>query len=90
METCPGRMRNQVCPLTLPNLLGVSEKAITQLAKSGIIAPAPSGRYHLQASVYDYCAFLQSMMGRTEEVESSREHATLVTTAAKDQGGTPR
>jgi hypothetical protein len=26
-------MRNQVSPRTLPNLLGVSEKAITQLAK---------------------------------------------------------
>jgi hypothetical protein len=35
--------------------LGVSEKAIMQLAKRGIIAPAPRGRYHLQASVYSYC-----------------------------------
>ena len=66
------RMRNQVSAHTLANLLGVSEKAIIQLAKRGIIAPAPKGRYHLQASVHSYCAFLRAI-GRTGEVESPEE-----------------
>ena len=61
-------MRNQVSAHTLASLLGVSEKALTQLAKRGVIAPAPKGRYHLQASVYSYCAFLRAI-GRAGEVE---------------------
>jgi hypothetical protein len=52
-------MRNQVSAHTLASLLGVSEKAIIQLAKRGVIAPAPKGRYYLQASVHSYCAFLR-------------------------------
>ena len=68
-------MRNQVSAHTLSNLLGVSEKAITQLAKRGVIAPAPKGRYHLQASVYSYCAFLRAI-GRAGEVESFEDSAS--------------
>ena len=68
-------MRNQVSARTLANLLGVSDNAITQLAKRGVIAPAPKGRYHLQASVYSYCAFLRALIARTGEVESPEEHA---------------
>ena len=69
-------MRNQVSARTLADLLGVSEKVITQLAKRGVVAPAPKGRYHLQASVYSYCAFLRAMIGHTAEVESSEEPAS--------------
>ena len=73
-------MRNQVSTRTLANLLGVSEKAITELAKRGIIATAPRGRYHLQASVYSYCAFLRAVAaGHTEE------DAALVDTKSKRQ-----
>jgi hypothetical protein len=68
-------MRNQVSGRTLANLLGVSENAITRLAKRGVIAPAPKGRYHLQASVHSYCAFLRALIGGTGEVESPDEHA---------------
>jgi hypothetical protein len=68
-------MRNQVSAHTLANLLGLSEKAIIQLAKRGIIAPAPKGRYYLQSSVHSYCAFLRAMIGRTGKDESSDEHA---------------
>jgi hypothetical protein len=50
----------------------VRPKAITQLARRGVIAPAPKGRYHVQASVYSYCAFLRAMIG---QVESSEEQA---------------
>ena len=68
-------MRNQVSARTLANLLGVSEKAITQLAKRGVISPAPKGRYHLQASVYSYCAFLRAI-GGSGEVESFEDSAS--------------
>jgi hypothetical protein len=61
-------MRNQVSAHTLANLLGVSEKAIIQLARRGVIAPAPKGRYHLKASVYSYCAFLRAMIDRRGEI----------------------
>jgi hypothetical protein len=60
-------MRNQVSAHALSNLLGVSEKAIIQLAKSGVIAPAPKGRYYLQASVHSYCAFLRAIIDRRGE-----------------------
>ena len=60
-------MRNQVSASTLAKLLGVSEKAITRLTKLGVIAPAPHGRYYLQASDYSYCAFLRAMTARGGE-----------------------
>jgi hypothetical protein len=51
-------------------------EAITRLTKLGVIAPAPHGRYHLQASVYSYCAFLRAMTARggegAEEILSSK------------------
>jgi phage terminase Nu1 subunit (DNA packaging protein) len=78
-------MRNQVSAHTLANLLGVSEKAITQLAKRGIIAPAPRGRYHLQASVYSYCAFIRTMIGHAGEVAEDR---FVEGPTSKDRGGT--
>jgi hypothetical protein len=68
-------MRNQVSAHTLASLLGVSEKAIIQLAKRGVIAPAPKGRYYLQASVHSYCAFLRAMIGPTGKEKSSDEFA---------------
>jgi hypothetical protein len=55
-------MRNQVSAHALSNLLGVSEKAIIQLAKSGVIAPAPKGRYYLQASVHSYAPFSERLL----------------------------
>jgi hypothetical protein len=63
-------MRNQVSAHTLASLLGVSEKAIIQLAKRGVIAPAPKGRYYLQASVHSYCAFLRAMMTIEEKLRN--------------------
>ena len=41
----------------LANMLGVSKKVISELAKGGIIAPADRGRYALEASVNSYCAY---------------------------------
>jgi hypothetical protein len=68
-------MRNQVSAQTLASLLGVSEKTIILLARRGVIAPAPKGRYYLQASVHSYCAFLRAMIGHTGKDEASEEHA---------------
>jgi phage terminase Nu1 subunit (DNA packaging protein) len=54
-------MGDQVSARTLANLLGVSNKTISDLAKRGIIAPAGRGRYALEASVHSYCAYLRAM-----------------------------
>ena len=71
-------MRSQVSANTLANLLGVSEKAITQLAKRGVIAPAPAGRYYLQASVCSYCAFLRAIID--PKGETTRQNGDMPTT----------
>jgi phage terminase Nu1 subunit (DNA packaging protein) len=55
------RRGDEVTARTLANLLGVSEKAISELAKRGIIASAGPKRYALQASVSSYCAYLRAM-----------------------------
>jgi hypothetical protein len=70
-------MRNQVSAHTLASLLGVSEKAIIQLAKRGVIAPAPKGRYYLQASVHSYCAFLRAMIDHRGE--ATRQNGDMPT-----------
>jgi hypothetical protein len=54
-------MRDQVTARALANMLGVSKKAISALAKSGVIAPVGRGHYALQASVNSYCAYLRAM-----------------------------
>jgi phage terminase Nu1 subunit (DNA packaging protein) len=52
-------MGDQVTTRALANLLGVSKKTISRLAKLGIIAPAGPGRYALEASVSSYCSYLR-------------------------------
>jgi phage terminase Nu1 subunit (DNA packaging protein) len=64
-------MGDEVTARTLANLLGVSEKAISELAKRGIIAPAGPKRYSLQASVSSYCAYLRAMAARGSAEEVS-------------------
>ena len=54
-------MGDQVTARALAILLGVSEKAISELAKRGIVAPAGPGRYALEASVNSYCAYLRAL-----------------------------
>ena len=54
-------MGNQVTASVLANMLGVPKKAISDLAKRGIVAPAGGGRYALEASVNSYCAYLRLM-----------------------------
>jgi phage terminase Nu1 subunit (DNA packaging protein) len=54
-------MGDQVTARALANMLGVSKKVISELAKGGIIAPAGRGRYALEASVNSYCAYLRAM-----------------------------
>jgi hypothetical protein len=66
------RMGDEVTARTLANLLGVSEKVISELAKGGIIAPVGPKRYALQASVSSYCAYLRAMARRPEEDVSPR------------------
>jgi hypothetical protein len=60
-------MDNQVSTRTLANLLGVSKKTISDLAKRGIIVPVGRGRYALEASVNSYCAYLREVGGRDRE-----------------------
>jgi len=70
----------------LANMLGVSKKAISDLAKRGIIAPVSRGRYALEASVNSYCAYLREMAasrGGEDEAEArSRPEQARVTPAA--------
>ena len=65
-------MGDEVTARTLANLLGVSEKMISELAKRGIIAPVGRRRYALQPSVSSYCAYLRAMSARSpaEDVSS--------------------
>lgn len=83
-------MGDQVTASALANMLGVSKKAISELAKHGIIAPAGRGRYALEASVNSYCAYLRAMAaGRGDEdaaearARLGQAHATLAATKAK-------
>jgi phage terminase Nu1 subunit (DNA packaging protein) len=73
-------MADQVTARALANLLGVSEKAISELAKRGIVAPASRGRYALEASVNSYCAYLRAIAAG-----HAGEDATLVKTKSKSQ-----
>jgi phage terminase Nu1 subunit (DNA packaging protein) len=60
-------MEDQVTAHALANMLGVSKKAISELAKRGIIVPVGRGRYALEASVNSYCAYLREVGGRDRE-----------------------
>ena len=83
-------MGNQVTAHALANMLGVSKKAISDLAKRGIIAPVSRGRYALEASVNSYCAYLRAMAasrGGADAAEAQarlgQAQATLAATKAK-------
>jgi hypothetical protein len=65
-------MGDEVTARTLANLLGVSEKAISELAKRGIVAPVGRRRYALQASVSSYCAYLRTMAARSRAEEPGK------------------
>jgi phage terminase Nu1 subunit (DNA packaging protein) len=66
-------MGDQVTARALANMLGVSKKVISELAKGGIIAPAGRGRYALEASVNSYCAYLRAMTGvRADDVSAAK------------------
>lgn len=64
---------------TLANLLGVSKKTISDLAKRGIIAPAGRGRYALEASVNSYCVYLRVMAASHGIDDNSTAKASLGT-----------
>jgi phage terminase Nu1 subunit (DNA packaging protein) len=83
-------MGTQVTASVLANMLGVSKKAISDLAKRGIVAPAGRGRYALEASVNSYCAYLRLMAasrGGQDAAEArarlGQAQATLAATKAK-------
>ena len=83
-------MGNQVTASVLANMLGVSKKAIADLAKRGIVAPAGGGRNALEASVNSYCAYLRAMAasrGGADAAEAQarlgQAQATLAATKAK-------
>jgi phage terminase Nu1 subunit (DNA packaging protein) len=73
-------MGDQVTARALANLLGVSEKALSELAKRGIVAPTSHRRYALEASVNSYCAYLRAIVAG-----HAGEDATLAKTKLKSQ-----
>ena len=63
-------------------MLGVSKKAISELAKGGIIAPAGRGRYALEASVNSYCAYLRATASSRGD-DAAEVRATLAKAKTK-------
>ena len=70
-------MGNQVTAHALANMLGVSKKAISDLAKRGVIAPVSRGRYALEASVNSYCAYLRAMAASRSGEDAAEARARL-------------
>jgi phage terminase Nu1 subunit (DNA packaging protein) len=71
-------MTNEVDGPTLARWLGVSGKAVYELAKLGITVRAPGGRFDLEQSVRRYCEHIRGIAAQRSAAAAVEPAGVLV------------
>jgi phage terminase Nu1 subunit (DNA packaging protein) len=74
-------MNTTMTAVELGALLGISDRAVRDLAKAGHVVSTSRGKYDVAASVPKYCAHLRSLAvgrgGEAAQATAARERARL-------------